>query len=653
MKSNLKKKIIIVGGGVAGLSAAHQLIGKGFNVEIYERDEKYLGGKARSIQNTNGNIILPAEHGFRFFPGFYGNVTNTMKQIKVNNTSVFKNLVPVSFYTFLFSDGRKPLHIPTSIGPNLRKFKIGKIIGQLKNLYREIKTANIEITKEGRYFFIERIFQLFTSCEERYLTEYERIPWSEFIEAERTNYGKDYKNLFAEGLTKNLVAVRADKASTRTGGKILVHMLWAIFNPFGAATDRVLNAPTNEAWINTWKTHLENKYKKNGDSFKIIQGKRVIKLLTAKVNKLNIESSKDCIYGVIINNRIDGGDEQTIEGDYFILAIPVERMTSLLLRNEHILLIDPTLRSVFNLYNNSEWMNGIIFYLKNDIPICDGHVTISDSDWAITMVSQTQYWKEYLKENPLPTINGKEVKTVLSVIVSNWDAKGKIYTDKIVKDMSFAEIKKEVWEQLKKCTLYDEKKNKYFNLTDDDCFCDNIFLDESIVINTKPGGKWKNVLFNKEPLLVNTIITHQFRPDSFTRLPNLFLAADYVKTHSDLACMDTADEAARRAVKGILEIEQVGNNIKMASYAIPLFFGLFKTPRIIDRWRYQKGLPWKGFELTYFILISLINTFAAILKLPRILMAICFIFFLVLFVLATLLNLVVLLIVSIINMFIP
>jgi hypothetical protein len=37
-----------------------------------------------------------------------------------------------------------------------------------------------------------------------------------------------------------------------------------------------------------------------------------------------------------------------------------------------------------------------------------------------------------------------------------------------------------------------------------------------------------------------------------TRLPNLFLAADFVRTHTDLASMEGANEAARRAVNGIL-----------------------------------------------------------------------------------------------------
>ena len=58
---------------------------------------------------------------------------------------------------------------------------------------------------------------------------------------------------------------------------------------------------------------------------------------------------------------------------------------------------------------------------------------------------------------------------------------------------------------------------------------------------------------NLEPLLVNTAGSWQHRPDAVTRIPNLFLAADYVRTHTDLATMEGANEAARRAVNGILK----------------------------------------------------------------------------------------------------
>ena len=57
---------------------------------------------------------------------------------------------------------------------------------------------------------------------------------------------------------------------------------------------------------------------------------------------------------------------------------------------------------------------------------------------------------------------------------------------------------------------------------------------------------------NLEPLLINTAGSWADRPDAATAIPNLFLAADFVRTHTDLATMEGANEAARRAVNAIL-----------------------------------------------------------------------------------------------------
>src|SRR5437764_1831293 len=77
------RSVAIFGAGVAGLTAAHELAERGFAVTVYER--KALGGKARSIpvpnSGTGGRDPLPGEHGFRFFPGFYHNVTDNMRRI--------------------------------------------------------------------------------------------------------------------------------------------------------------------------------------------------------------------------------------------------------------------------------------------------------------------------------------------------------------------------------------------------------------------------------------------------------------------------------------------------------------------------------------------------------------------------------------------
>ena len=73
------------------------------------------------------------------------------------------------------------------------------------------------------------------------------------------------------------------------------------------------------------------------------------------------------------------------------------------------------------------------------------------------------------------------------------------------------------------------------------------FLDLAIVI----GSPTKN----KEPLLVNTCGSSANRPNAATEIPNLFLASDYVRTNTDLACMEGANEAGRRASNAVLQAD--------------------------------------------------------------------------------------------------
>src|SRR5437879_3494937 len=65
------RSVAVLGGGVGGLTAAHELAERGFRVTVFE--PKAVGGKARSIAvpatGRGGRRDLPGEHGFRFFPG--------------------------------------------------------------------------------------------------------------------------------------------------------------------------------------------------------------------------------------------------------------------------------------------------------------------------------------------------------------------------------------------------------------------------------------------------------------------------------------------------------------------------------------------------------------------------------------------------------
>src|SRR3954454_9209646 len=88
--------VAVLGGGVAGLSAAHELAERGFSVTVYEQRDA-PGGKARSIpyvgSGTDGRADLPGEHGFRFLPGFYRHLPDTMSRTPAGAGTVRDRLV--------------------------------------------------------------------------------------------------------------------------------------------------------------------------------------------------------------------------------------------------------------------------------------------------------------------------------------------------------------------------------------------------------------------------------------------------------------------------------------------------------------------------------------------------------------------------------
>jgi hypothetical protein len=90
-------------------------------------------------------------------------------------------------------------------------------------------------------------------------------------------------------------------------------------------------------------------------------------------------------------------------------------------------------------------------------------------------------------------------------------------------------------------------------------------------------------------LLINTAGSLAYRPEAYTEIPNLFLASDYVHTYSDLACMEGANESARRATNAILDRER---SSALRAEVWPLEEPtLFAPMRDYDRLRFKIGLP--------------------------------------------------------------
>ena len=72
-------------------------------------------------------------------------------------------------------------------------------------------------------------------------------------------------------------------------------------------------------------------------------------------------------------------------------------------------------------------------------------------------------------------------------------------------------------------------------------------------------------------------------------LENFFVASDYVRTYTDIACMEAANEAARRAINCLLLAS--GSSARPAQLWPLEEPGFLRPLQEIDRIRFALGLP--------------------------------------------------------------
>lgn len=95
------KRVAVVGGGLAGISAASALGERGFAVTLFEK-ENYLGGKVGAWTFESAGQTLHMEHGFHAFFRQYHNLLDYMRRI-----GAYGNLIPIDDYVILFGNGER------------------------------------------------------------------------------------------------------------------------------------------------------------------------------------------------------------------------------------------------------------------------------------------------------------------------------------------------------------------------------------------------------------------------------------------------------------------------------------------------------------------------------------------------------------------
>jgi uncharacterized protein with NAD-binding domain and iron-sulfur cluster len=282
-------------------------------------------------------------------------------------------------------------------------------------------------------------------------------------------------------------------------------------------------------------------------------------------------SAIGCTAGRVTHVRIEtpAGPAQIV-ADHYVGALPVERMRPLL--TDDMKTADPRLAGLDALA--TEWMTGAQFFLDRPLPIVRGHVVLADAPWAVTAIAQSQFWPR----TQLAEFGDGRTREVLSAIIANWDLPG-TYVRKPARECSADELREELWCQIEAHLNHPglpagqrlgRRNVRHYHLADS--------------IEMRDGRP-----HNREPLFINTAGSWRHRPPAVTALANFFLASDYVRTNTDLATMESANEAARRATNGILDATgATAPRCEVWDLREPR---LFAPLRELDRQLFRRGRP--------------------------------------------------------------
>lgn len=162
LKISKKISTAVVGGGIAGISAASNLAERGFKVDLYEKSS-YLGGKLGAWNFESNGEVLNVEHGFHAFFKQYFNLLDFLKRIGAH-----KNLIPIDDYLILYQD------LTRQSFKNMEKTP-------LLNIWAMRKTGIYQLSDMMKNKSSIKLLQLFLFDFKKTFSKFDSLPLSEFL----------------------------------------------------------------------------------------------------------------------------------------------------------------------------------------------------------------------------------------------------------------------------------------------------------------------------------------------------------------------------------------------------------------------------------------------------------------------------------------
>ena len=556
-------KIIIIGSGISGLTVAHELIKKGFEVEIYEKD-KYAGGMAKSIR-TKDNI--PTEHSWRGYGPFYLNLFKLIKEIPINNMEGFTE------YTMEEIEKHNTLNdlwtvynnnvyditefVKSHPGGNIIENAGGKDLGKVwKDYGYEWHIGNSKVMNKLKEYKIGRIIEAYSEKSVYDNLNKERLDFNFWYNSEDENKSHkptyfDYlyllllfgKVILSDERKKDFFDIRLDPLIKDTLSKGGYHYISDYLAGPGYGFDKntmslghyatfieyslyqkeskwqVMNKPTSEAWIDPWVKHLKNlgvKFYFNYELVKINQnGTKVINLVLKNNNKIN---------------KYDVNPLEIIDCDDYVISIDPFNFNDILKKSN--------MKEMSLSYNKLNMINNQIsfrlgFNKKINFKIKNSGFVLIDSPYNITFYPQEDHW---------PNIDLYEIKTLLSGTLILPYKNGSM-TGKSGLALTINELKEEIIYQFFECETF-------INLCKESGVSKKDIIFKEIYEDWYEDG---DNLVTKNKKWVNNFMNERHRPSQRTDIENLFLSGGHCQTSISIWSMEGAVESGKITSNLILD----------------------------------------------------------------------------------------------------
>lgn len=512
MSNTKQKTIIIVGGGIAGLTTATLLAEQNFKVTILEASEQ-AGGLAKSIRTPEG---YPTEHSIRIYHDFYRCYFDILRRIKTDNGTVLDNLTSVAQY--YHTNGPGELFLPKSA-------KFSSSIWRMPNLFKFIhflmKYRNINFNDILR---ILKASSIYRRSEKTIKTQLDNVSVKEFFGLNEND----------EAFKKTIIALLIIAAGARedSAAEFAIELL-NLLNP--SENLYMLNGPTSERLFDPWEKYLK---KLNVD---IIYNARIVdfNITDNTVDKLFLETG------------------EIVQGDEYVFA------TSVLQTKE---LFHGKLSSYYNLEQQNifqcDWSDGAQFYLSDLPKLSKKHKMFKpgvlqgflDSPWCLVGIIQGEnFWNNV----QLP----QGCKYIFSVAYTEVNTNGMIYGKPFL-ECTKEEIKNELLAQTEfqdLSVILDWRLSFGIKFMEDKIYQNQLATLPPHCAHHQQNTDW---ILSFTPIFTPNPGYYSLAPSAKTKLANLFLAGQYCQTTMTIPTMEKACESGFLAAMAIAEKYQLKNAIK-------------------------------------------------------------------------------------------